>query len=145
MCCNINHLVLATYTGCSRIKGKNLLSSNKNTNRRNFYCILWWKRTRKKLSNPIFFILYNHSYFWLQPSPVIDWEMWGTDHSLVCSVGSQIDLSAARCGHSRGLFAPLDRLTLPRRAMVAATGFCTLTWFHVCSILDLEEHSFFHK
>ena len=60
-------------------------------------------------------------------------------------IWSQIELPAEHCGHSGGLFATLGQSALPRPNMDPSTGFCTLSWLQLNTILDLEGNPLCHK
>ena len=62
-----------------------------------------------------------------------------------CPIWSQIKLPAVRCRHFGGLSATLGQSALQRQTMDPATGFCTLSWLQVHTILDSEENPLLHK
>ena len=62
-----------------------------------------------------------------------------------CPIWSQIKLPVVCHGHFGGLFATLGQSALQRQTMDPATGFCTLSWLQVYTILDSEENPLLHK
>ena len=62
-----------------------------------------------------------------------------------CPIWSQIKLPAVHRGHFGGLFVTLGQSALQRQTIDPATGFCTLSWLQVHTILDSEENPLLHK